>query len=593
MEIAQITANPLPSASMGSETSVPVTGGATADLFPGRLFASLLAADATSAGQLGEGTEPATGTSEPEAAVRPGASLPAAEMLSCLWKSAAGKQGVTPVESRNTRMTELMKFSSPLFSTVDPQTNVDEVTSFQASSGLIESVDLNLEETGSGVQLMVNLKKEDNTTVEGETDDRSESEEQGFLTAIAVLQDVFRLTVPEANRGIPSPQEMMSAKNAGWGTSSGVADAAALKHQTLSTGGQAAVNAMSEQLNEIPSEVFQGAGVEQASRDLQINKVKILDGGEVDDMLMSEKVTDLTSFQRASLPGKTSVDEQTAKLEGLSFMEVVKAADGGNDILPQRGMTASTATVSSRGTIFAKAHGVSNETDLPASHRVTEEANGLAANRMDSSGLSIETGSPEGAMTGNDSFRQENEGGTASREFLLNHELTGHFETLNTPAAEKTDAVSSQIDKGSLDETIMRQVREKLASSLPEKDNGQVTLRLNPRELGDLTIDIRMENQKVAIDISAQNPVVKEALLQHLDTLKETLTRQNITMERFDVSAGTGHGADQSSHQGRQSAQHRPDEPFSPFEGYYREETAHVRNAEWLPRANALVDMRW
>lgn len=27
--------------------------------------------------------------------------------------------------------------------------------------------------------------------------------------------------------------------------------------------------------------------------------------------------------------------------------------------------------------------------------------------------------------------------------------------------------------------------------------------------------------------------------------------------------------------------------------GNYREETAQVRNAEWLPRENALVDMRW
>jgi flagellar hook-length control protein FliK len=52
-----------------------------------------------------------------------------------------------------------------------------------------------------------------------------------------------------------------------------------------------------------------------------------------------------------------------------------------------------------------------------------------------------------------------------------------------------------------------------------------------------------------------ENHSVKEALMQNLDTLKETLSRQNISMERFNVSTDLRQGFHQGTRDERQLTQ--------------------------------------
>ena len=109
--------------------------------------------------------------------------------------------------------------------------------------------------------------------------------------------------------------------------------------------------------------------------------------------------------------------------------------------------------------------------------------------------------------------------------------------------------------KTSLGEQITNQIREKLDALGHGSDKGQITLKLHPDDLGELKINMRMEGQHLKIEITTQNPSVKEALMQNLDTLKETLSRQNIAMDRFDVSADTRQGLHQGGGDGRQMTQ--------------------------------------
>jgi hypothetical protein len=94
---------------------------------------------------------------------------------------------------------------------------------------------------------------------------------------------------------------------------------------------------------------------------------------------------------------------------------------------------------------------------------------------------------------------------------------------------------------------IHQQVRERLESGDYGISKGNITLKLHPEELGELKINLRMEDQRLKIEIVTENQSVKEALMQNLDTLKDTLSRQNIAMERFNVSTdlrqGFQHGA--------------------------------------------------
>ncbi|HEX9022812.1 MAG TPA: flagellar hook-length control protein FliK, partial [Geobacteraceae bacterium] len=102
---------------------------------------------------------------------------------------------------------------------------------------------------------------------------------------------------------------------------------------------------------------------------------------------------------------------------------------------------------------------------------------------------------------------------------------------------------------------IVSQVREKLEATGRIADDGQITLKLHPQELGELKINMRLDDHNLKVEIVTQNPSVKEALMQNLDTLKETLSRQNISMERFDVSADLRQGFTQGGREERQMAQ--------------------------------------
>jgi hypothetical protein len=154
---------------------------------------------------------------------------------------------------------------------------------------------------------------------------------------------------------------------------------------------------------------------------------------------------------------------------------------------------------------------------------------------------------PGGVVT-----RQSGEGKTADNTstpaFVANQaELRTTGESrIATPSADA---------KNPLGEHITNQIREKLDARGHGSDNGQITLRLHPEELGELKINMRMVDQHLKIEITTQNPSVKEALMQNLDTLKETLSRQNIAMDRFDISADIRQGLHQGGEDGRQMTQ--------------------------------------
>jgi hypothetical protein len=102
---------------------------------------------------------------------------------------------------------------------------------------------------------------------------------------------------------------------------------------------------------------------------------------------------------------------------------------------------------------------------------------------------------------------------------------------------------------------IHHQVREKLESGDYGVNKGNITLKLHPEELGELKINLRMEDQRLKVEIVTENTSVKEALMQNLDTLKETLSRQNIAMDRFNVSTDIRQGFQQGARDERELTQ--------------------------------------
>lgn len=102
------------------------------------------------------------------------------------------------------------------------------------------------------------------------------------------------------------------------------------------------------------------------------------------------------------------------------------------------------------------------------------------------------------------------------------------------PAAKAAPAQSE------LHQSILAQVKDGVVIH-DAKGNGQMTIRLNPDQLGELKIQVRMDDANgVKIEVHATNSSVKDLLMSNLDSLKEALSGKNFTMEGFDVSTGGG-----------------------------------------------------
>ena len=70
-------------------------------------------------------------------------------------------------------------------------------------------------------------------------------------------------------------------------------------------------------------------------------------------------------------------------------------------------------------------------------------------------------------------------------------------------------------------------------------ESGTVTLRLHPAELGELRMEIRVEQDNIKAHITTQNPQVQEILDQHLPRLREALQQQGMSLAQMTVSLST------------------------------------------------------
>lgn len=145
--------------------------------------------------------------------------------------------------------------------------------------------------------------------------------------------------------------------------------------------------------------------------------------------------------------------------------------------------------------------------------------------------------------------------------------------------------------KTPVQEHIMNQVKENLAQYEPTARGGNITMRLHPEELGELKINMRMDDMRVKVEIVAQNQVVKDTIMQNVDNLREMLSRQNITIDRFDVSAGGGQGSNQTFREGRQMA---GDMQYKSYDDtpVMMEDAVGQKNSYWEPTENSLVNLR-
>ena len=127
---------------------------------------------------------------------------------------------------------------------------------------------------------------------------------------------------------------------------------------------------------------------------------------------------------------------------------------------------------------------------------------------------------------------------------LFDQKMTGHVhhaaqQAINTAAPATVGSTPEQTQPATVTENVVKQVSERITAQEIKSGSEQIVLRLTPENLGELKVNLRMENQRLTVEIITENKTVTDALRQNSDSLKETLAKQNIKMDSFDVSTGS------------------------------------------------------
>ncbi len=149
---------------------------------------------------------------------------------------------------------------------------------------------------------------------------------------------------------------------------------------------------------------------------------------------------------------------------------------------------------------------------------------------------------------------------------------------ISTGNAEQIDIL--QQPKMASSENVAGQVKAQLSTREIKQGSDQITIQLSPDHLGDIKVNFRLEDQRLRVEIVAENRSARESLLQHADSLKESLARQNINMEKFEVTGGNNGNANQggnSQPEWREMAKNRQSQQWLAAGGY------RTRSAELNP----------
>jgi flagellar hook-length control protein FliK len=138
----------------------------------------------------------------------------------------------------------------------------------------------------------------------------------------------------------------------------------------------------------------------------------------------------------------------------------------------------------------------------------------------------------------------------ASDNQMFEQQMHGQLKTDHQGgAALSAKAVSAEPLRQDIPEQVAQQVKERLVQHDVKPGNQQITLTLSPDTLGELKMNLNLQGQKLSVEIVAENRAVRDAILQHTEALKESLARQNITMESFDVTTGGKGSGNQGQNQ--------------------------------------------
>lgn len=110
-------------------------------------------------------------------------------------------------------------------------------------------------------------------------------------------------------------------------------------------------------------------------------------------------------------------------------------------------------------------------------------------------------------------------------------------ESLKFHAANAKSATMKTTTSNPFEEKIMQQIIKGTEVSMKVgKDVSEMMIKLNPKDLGNVSLKISLKNEQLVAEFSVENKTVKEVLESRLDDLKTALSDKGFSIEALDVS---------------------------------------------------------
>lgn len=128
--------------------------------------------------------------------------------------------------------------------------------------------------------------------------------------------------------------------------------------------------------------------------------------------------------------------------------------------------------------------------------------------------------------------------------------LSGGAGSIQKGTAEMTgNVVPGSLSKARLSSDSVMGMSNHIRS-FEQQGGGEIRVKLNPDNLGELSVRVVARGGQVGLEIRASDENAKKVIEESIDALKESLSTQNLNLARLDVAVGQAHASGDSGSQG-------------------------------------------
>ncbi len=158
-------------------------------------------------------------------------------------------------------------------------------------------------------------------------------------------------------------------------------------------------------------------------------------------------------------------------------------------------------------------------------------------------------------QAGSDQIRQQGPTETGSQPLVFSLDQAGG---IGSTGGQQTTTGSVPLHQTAglpvSDTHVMDQVIQRLGGDR-QLESGTVVLRLHPQELGELRMEIKVEQDNIKAHITTNNPQVQDILDRHLPRLRDALEQQGLNLEQMQVTVAAGDNSNTQLFQEHRSPQ--------------------------------------